>query len=72
MLSQEYVDLRDFLYNIEKHIKECCNVSKSYEDVIVRNRVKELLEHIEIVGDVIEGQVEFNLEMINKRAADSF
>jgi hypothetical protein len=72
VLSQEYIELTDLLVEVKIRLKEVCKTSKSYEDVVVKSRLKELKEHIEIVEEIIEGQIEFDLDLVNKQTADSF
>jgi hypothetical protein len=71
MLSKEYVELKDYLYNFKAYLNDTCKNASSYEEVVVRNRIIDLVEHIEIVEDIIEGQIEFNLELIESNTAES-
>jgi hypothetical protein len=72
LLSQEYIKLTDLLVEVKIRLNEVCKTSKSYEDVVVKIRLEELKEHIEIVEEIIEGQIEFDLDLVNKKTAGSF
>lgn len=71
MLSRDYVELKDNLHNFKLYLSETCKNVTSYEDVVVRNRVRDLVEHMEIVEDIIEGQIEFDFELIERNTAES-
>lgn len=71
MLSKNYLELKDYLHNFRLYLNETCKNAASYEEVVVRNRLKDLIEHIEIVEDTIEGQIEFDFELIERNTAES-
>jgi hypothetical protein len=66
MVGKNYIKLKDYLYNFRVCLKETCESVESYEEAIIRNRVKDLIEHIEMLEEIVEGQMEFDLSLVDK------